>query len=178
MCPSPLTLSFLTSDFEGESHLSMQWTVWTNNWVQRNSLVNLLSMGIIKSNYISRCNCKYLSSIILNLHIWKSGFISTSSNHILVMYYDLPFKLTPSRSIEMLLADKLNRVTYQYCARSWQTRNTSHLWTSLAFRACISPITFTVFMQSFLTRTSLPSLQIPHRPHRCSGKFRVICQKY
>ena len=55
----------------------------------------------------------------------------------------------------VLLAEKLNRVTYQYCVRSWQTRNTSQLWTSLAFRAGISPITFSVYMQTSLTRTSL-----------------------
>ena len=30
------------------------------------------------------------------------------------MYYNLPFQLTPSRSIEVLLAEKLNRVTYRY----------------------------------------------------------------
>ncbi len=60
---------------------------------------------------------------------------------------------------------KLNRVTYRYCARSWRTRNTSHLWTSLAFRACISLITFSVFMQSFLIQGHHPSLEIPHRPH-------------
>ena len=32
---------------------------------------------------------------------------------------------------------------------------------------------FTVFMQSFLTRTSLPSLKIPHRPRTCFLKIEV-----
>ncbi len=34
-------------------------------------------------------------------------------------------------------------------------QNNSHMWTSSAFRAQISPITSSVFMQSFLTRTSV-----------------------
>ncbi len=40
--------------------------------------------------------------------------ISPEPKHfdILVMYYDLLFQLTPSRSIEILLAEKLNQVTY------------------------------------------------------------------
>ena len=79
----------------------------------------------------------------------------------------------PNGSIEILLAEKLNRVAYRYCARSWQTRNTRHLWTSLAFRECISPITFSVFMQSFLTRTSLPSQKIPHGPYRWRGGAEI-----
>ncbi len=48
-------------------------------------------------------------------------------------------------------------------ASNWDS---SYMWTSLVFRPCISPITFSVFMQSFLTRTSLKSQKIPHRPCR------------
>ena len=128
--------------------------------------------------------------------------------------HNLPFYLTRGESIEILLYEKLNQVTYQYCAWSseqayiaiekiirtpkksacfiseqseyktiltvkhirespsashiWgQTRNSSRMRTILAFTACISPVTFSVFMQRFLTRTSLQSLKRPHRSQRC-----------
>ena len=93
----------------------------------------------------------------LNLYFeWKW----CGHSDILVMYCNLPFYLRPGGYVEILLAEKLNWVTYQYIIRSWQTRNTSHLWTSLAFGACISPITFSVFAQSFIT----------HCPHMCGCK--------
>ncbi len=63
--------------------------------------------------------------------------------------------------IDILLAKRLNQVTYWYCVRSWQTRNTSHLWTSIAFSAGISPITFSIFyaeLRSLQLHLRLPSL--------------------
>ncbi len=75
-----------------------------------------------------------------------------------------------------LHSDFLNQVIYRYYARSWQTRNTSEcdLWTSWAFRARISKITFSIFMQSFLTRISLPGLVIHHCPHKQDIKSKML----
>ena len=49
--------------------------------------------------------------------------------------------------------------------------NNSHIWTSFAFRARISPAISNVFKQSFLIRTTFWSLKIPLCARRCNVQY-------
>ena len=82
------------------------------------------------------------------------------------MYFNLPFFLTPSRSIENLLAEKLELGHIQILGRVMTIGNSSHSWISSAFRVCISPIVSSVFMQKFPTRISFYSWEIPLHAHK------------
>ena len=57
-----------------------------------------------------------------------------------LVHLNIPFQLTPSASIKIYSPRNQNWGTSQYRVRSQQIRNTRHMITSSAFRACISPI--------------------------------------
>ena len=90
------------------------------------------------------------------------------------MYFNLPFFLTPSRSIENLLAEKLELGHIKILGRVTTTGNSSHTWISSALRVCISPIISCVFVHNFLTRISFKGLDMPLHAYKRGRVFSKI----